>query len=60
MVEEKLSTGDAQGHGPDVGSSEWRSVVDFKLGIRGKPGIPDSTTEQWCAYIDREISNTVQ
>ena len=60
MVEETLSTGDGQGHGPDLGSSEWRSVVEFKLGIRGKPGIPDSTTEEWCTYIDQEISRTAQ
>ncbi len=52
FVEETVSTGDAEGHGPDLGSSEWRSVVEFKLGVRGDPTIPDPATEQWCAYID--------
>jgi uncharacterized protein (TIGR02246 family) len=56
MVEQKLSTGDGQGHGPDLGSSEWRSVVEFKLGIRGNPDVPDRATEEWCAYIDQAIS----
>jgi predicted SnoaL-like aldol condensation-catalyzing enzyme len=60
MVEQKLSTGDGQGHGPDLGSSEWRSVVEFKLGIRGNPEVPDRTTEEWCAYIDRAISRPVE
>jgi len=55
MVEQTLSTGDGQGHGPDLGSSEWRSVVEFKLGIRGNPDVPDRDSEAWCAYIDQAI-----
>ena len=60
MVEQKLSTGDGQGHGPDLGSSEWRSVVEFKLGIRGNPGVPDRDSEEWCTYIDQAISGLVE
>jgi len=60
MVEQTLSTGDGQGHGPDLGSSEWRSVVEFKLGIRGNPDVPDRDSEAWCAYIDQAISGTVR
>jgi len=56
LVEEKLSTGDSEGHGPDLGASEWRSVVEFKLGIRGDPTIPDRATDQWCAYIDEKMT----
>ena len=44
-------TGDGQGHGPDLGSSEWRSVIEFKLGIRGDPSVPPRNSELWCAYI---------
>jgi len=58
FVEEKLSTGDSEGHGPDLGSSEWRSVVEFKLGIRGDPIIPARETDQWCTYIDEKIHKT--
>ena len=56
FVEGKLPTGDSEGHGPDLGSSEWRSVVEFKLGIRGDPTIPDRATDQWCAYIDEKMT----
>ncbi|WP_220495637.1 hypothetical protein [Oceanospirillum sediminis] len=53
LVEEKVQVADRQGHGPDPGSSEWQSVVEFKLGIRGNSDIPPRDTEQWCAYINR-------
>jgi len=55
-IERELSTGDSEGHGPDLGSSEWRSVVEFKLGIREDPSVPDPETDQWCAYIDDRVS----
>ena len=55
FVEEKLPTGDSEGHGPDLGSLEWRSVVEFKLGIRGDPTIPSRETDQWCTYVDELI-----
>ena len=58
-VEDKLGTQDAHGHGPDIGSSEWRSVVEFKLGIRGNPDVPQRETEQWCTYIDEKIRTPV-
>ena len=51
-VEEMLQTGDAEGLGPDLGSSEWRSVIEFKLGIRGDPSNPQRDTDEWCSYID--------
>jgi hypothetical protein len=55
IVEENLPTGDSEGHGPDLGSMEWRSVVEFKLGIRSDPTIPSRDTDQWCTYIDELI-----
>lgn len=57
-VEAQLQTGDSQGHGPDVGSLEWRSVVEFKLGIRGDPAVPSRESDEWCTYIDEKIRNT--
>lgn len=51
-IEEKVPTGDGHGHGPDVGLDEWKSVVEFKLGIRGKPGVPKRDSETWCRHID--------
>lgn len=52
MLESRLPTGDSMGHGPDIGSGEWQSVVEFKLGIRGDPDVPDPGSPEWCAYID--------
>lgn len=57
-VEESVPTGDSEGHGPDPGSDEWRSVVEFKLGVRGNPATPPHDTPQWCAYIDEIIYNS--
>ena len=52
-IENQWTTGDGQGHGPDLGSSEWRSVIEFKLGIRGDPSVPPRNSELWCAYINK-------
>ena len=51
-VESVISSGDGMGHGPDPGSDEWRSVIEFKLGVRGKPEVPDRSSQEWCSYID--------
>jgi uncharacterized protein len=54
-IEKSISTGDGQGHGPDIGSDEWKSVVEFKLGIRGKPDVPNRDSEAWCRHVDRIV-----
>jgi hypothetical protein len=53
LVEKQIPSGDGQGHGPDLGSLEWRSVIEFKLGIRGNAKIPLLESEQWCGYINK-------
>ena len=40
------------GHGPDIGSEEWKSVIEFKLGVRGNPNVPDRNSREWCRFID--------
>jgi len=58
LMEDQISTGDGQGHGPDLGSLEWRSVIEFKLKIRDEPSVPPVQSSQWCNYInDLIISN---
>ncbi|UJF23239.1 hypothetical protein [Shewanella sp. OMA3-2] len=52
QVETRLTSGDGQGHGPDLGSEEWQSVIEFKLGIRGDSSVPQRNTDQWCTFID--------
>ena len=54
-IEEIVPTGDGQGHGPDVGSDEWKSVVEFKIGIRGRPDIPKRDSNDWCRHIDQIV-----
>ncbi|MFH7564277.1 MULTISPECIES: MliC family protein [Oceanimonas] len=51
-VEQRVQTSDGQGHGPDIGSDEWKSVVEFRLNIRGKASVPGRDTQAWCEYID--------
>lgn len=51
-VEATVATGDRNGHGPDIGSDEWKSVVEFKLGVRGNSLVPPRTEAAWCGYID--------
>ena len=54
-VESAITTGDGMGHGPDIGSEEWRSVIEFRLGVRGSSDVPDRNTQEWCSYIDALI-----
>ena len=55
FVEHKLVSSDGQGHGPDIGSDEWKSVIEFKLGIRGQSGLPGRDSEGWCQLIDAMV-----
>lgn len=55
-IDEKVQTGDGQGHGPDIGSDEWKSVIEFKLEVRGNPNVPKRDSEDWCRYIDQIVS----
>lgn len=60
LIEKKVATGDGQGHGPDLGSGEWQSVVEFKLGIRGKVDVPQRKSDAWCRYIDQIVRSSHQ
>jgi hypothetical protein len=55
-VESVLSSSDGRGHGPDIGSDEWQSVIEFKLGIRGQADIPPRSSNTWCQFIDQRIA----
>jgi len=55
FVEHKLVSGDGQGHGPDLASDEWKSVIEFKLGIRGQSQLPARDSEDWCQLIDSMV-----
>ncbi|MCL1067130.1 hypothetical protein L2735_09955 [Shewanella olleyana] len=57
-IESLISSGDGQGHGPDLGSEEWKSVIEFKLGVRGKAEVPARDTPVWCEYIKSKIETS--
>jgi hypothetical protein len=54
-VEAKVGTGDGAGHGPDLGSDEWKSTVEFRLGIRGNTNVPPRDDPAWCTHVDRLV-----
>ena len=55
FVDQKLVSGDGQGHGPDLGSDEWKSVIEFKLGIRGQADLPARDSNDWCQLVDQLV-----
>lgn len=55
MMAAEVPTGDGRGHGPDVGSGEWMSVVEFRLGLRDAASRPERGSEAWCRWIDRTV-----
>lgn len=54
-IEAQINTGDTARHGPDLGSLEWRSVIEFKLNIRGNSDLPSLNSQDWCDYIDKNF-----
>jgi hypothetical protein len=55
-VESLVGTGDQHGHGPDLGSGEWKSTVEFRLNVRGLPEVPAADSAAWCRYINDRLS----
>ncbi len=50
-VQHYLSAQDAQGHGPDFGSSEWYGSIEHQLGQQGKTSFPQAGTQAWCDSV---------
>ncbi|RDV26792.1 DUF1311 domain-containing protein [Alteromonas aestuariivivens] len=50
-IEERVGSGDGAGHGPDIASAEWYSVIEFRLGVRGLPLLPEAGTHEWCEQM---------
>ena len=55
FVDHKLVSGDGQGHGPDLGSDEWKGVIEFKLDIRGQADLPGRDSDAWCQLVDQLV-----
>ena len=56
-VETQLNSSDSMGHGPDLGSEEWQSVIEFKLGLRSQSNLPSKHSTQWCEFIQAELNS---
>ncbi|MDQ8021421.1 MAG: lysozyme inhibitor LprI family protein [Moraxellaceae bacterium] len=55
VIDRLVVTRDGKGHGPDVGSDEWRSTVEFKLGIRGTTPVVPRGSDTWCRRVDQLV-----
>ena len=58
-IDARVQSGDGMGHGPDIGSEEWKSVIEFKLGIRDRPDVPEADSTAWCSFIHKKIEEAV-
>jgi hypothetical protein len=55
-VEAKFPVGDAEGHGPDVGSEEWARALQWKLGtVESESHGPDLGSAEWRAAVEEKI-----
>jgi hypothetical protein len=56
-VEARYPVGDADGHGPDIGSDEWAAALQRKLGIvDGQGHGPDIGSAEWRAAVESKLS----
>lgn len=56
-IEQVLSSGDLQGHGPDIGSAEWMSAIEFKLGIKTGYKFTSHVPQGWCDVIIKAMDD---
>ena len=55
-VEDKKPVGDADGHGPDIGSNEWSAALSRELGITDAEGHgPDVGSAEWRATVESKL-----
>lgn len=55
-IESQRPTSDKNGHGPDIGSREWRGVILHRLGVKD-PHRQSLDEKQWCAYVLKRIKS---
>lgn len=52
-VDKQLPVGDGEGHGPDLGSTEWCGAVDYKLFNRSSGLTP--CTPAWNEKVNQQL-----
>jgi len=55
-IEKSVQVSDEKGHGPDLGSEEWQTVVELRLDLLGKLAMPDRNSEAWCHYVEQALT----
>ncbi len=53
-IDRQVSSQDSHGHGPDIGSSEWASSIEHRLGINELNNKPPMLSSQWCNFIAQQ------
>jgi hypothetical protein len=59
-IEKQISSGDGLGHGPDIGTDEWKSVIEFRLGLSDDDSTPAPSSDIWCDYIEIKVQERNQ
>lgn len=54
-IDAVIQSGDGMGHGPDIGSGEWKSVVVYKLGLQDNKALPNADAAEWCDFISQQL-----
>ncbi len=53
QIDQRVTGGDV--HGPDIGSGEWFSMIERRLQLEGRPGLPAKGSANWCAVIEQTL-----
>lgn len=51
VIESRVHVTDDEGHGPDLGSGEWKRAVEHKLGVRQGADFPAIDSDAWCQRV---------
>lgn len=57
-IDKHVQSGDGMGHGPDIGSGEWKSAIEHKLGLAGHANLPEQDAKQWCRFIQQTLNTS--
>jgi len=50
-IEARVPVEDDEGHGPDVGSTEWKHAIEAKLRRQHEPQFPPMDSDAWCQRV---------
>ncbi|MFY8273369.1 MliC family protein [Pseudoalteromonas sp. SSDWG2] len=56
QLEQRISSQDNLGHGPDIGSVEWAISIEHRVGVAQNTDKPVLLSKQWCAYMNDKVA----